>query len=455
MRVESKTQKRSIVVACLIVTLLAGCGGGGGGGGDKKGSSAAVNRSWGMPELIETEDDGDAFEPRIAIDANGNAIAVWQQSDGARISIWANRYTAGAGWGVAELIETNDVQDAFDPRLGIDDAGNAIALWLQSDGVRPDLWANRYVAGVGWGAAVLLETDDSSDAVDHAIAVGADGDAAAVWVQSDGVFPSVWVNHYAAATGWGGAQRIDVANLGESRQPGIAIDANGNAIAVWAQSDGARFNVHANSYPAGGGWGAAGLIESDDEGSAESPQIAFDTDGNAIALWLQSDGTRPNLWSNRFSAGASWGVAEKIEFNDLGDARQHQLAIDAHGNAIALWAHSDGTRFSIWANRFDGADWGAAELIETDDTDDAEFPQLVFDSGGDAIAVWFQYDAIGPSIWANRNRNGSWGTAVLVETDDAGGALDPRIAIDRTGNAIAVWAQSDGARFSIWASRYD
>ena len=44
------------------------------------------------PQLIETNDAGDALAPRIAYGADGNAIAVWKQSDGTHFSIWANRF---------------------------------------------------------------------------------------------------------------------------------------------------------------------------------------------------------------------------------------------------------------------------------------------------------------------------------------------------------------------------
>jgi hypothetical protein len=44
---------------------------------------------WRTAQLIETDDAG---SPQVAADAAGNALAVWQQSDGTRISIWANRY---------------------------------------------------------------------------------------------------------------------------------------------------------------------------------------------------------------------------------------------------------------------------------------------------------------------------------------------------------------------------
>ncbi len=48
-------------------------------------------RGWGVAALIE-KDDADAYDPQIAIDASGNALAVWAQRDGARWNIWANRY---------------------------------------------------------------------------------------------------------------------------------------------------------------------------------------------------------------------------------------------------------------------------------------------------------------------------------------------------------------------------
>ncbi len=47
-----------------------------------------------------------------------------------------------------------------------------------------------------------------------------------------------------------------------------------------------------------------------------------------------------------------------------------------------------------------------------------------------------------------------WGTAQLIETDNAGNALDPQITTDANGKAIAVWRQSDGTRENIWANRW-
>ncbi|MEJ6743527.1 MAG: hypothetical protein QNK66_01975, partial [Porticoccaceae bacterium] len=151
----------------------------------------------------------------------------------------------------------------------------------------------------------------------------------------------------------------------------------------------------------GTSWGMAELIETDNAGSALSPQIAFDSSDNAIAVWNQSDGTRNNIWANRFN-GTSWGTAELIEARDAGNAEYPQIAFDSSGNATAVWYQSDGTRTNIWANRFDGASWGSAELIEAGDAGNAEYPQIAFDSSGNAIAVWYQSDGNRVNIYANR-----------------------------------------------------
>ena len=60
-----------------------------------------------------------------------------------RSDIWANRFTPAAGWGVAELIETGAYTAAF-PQVAVDPDGNAVAVWEQSDGIRSNIWANRF-----------------------------------------------------------------------------------------------------------------------------------------------------------------------------------------------------------------------------------------------------------------------------------------------------------------------
>ncbi|MBU1599827.1 hypothetical protein KKG61_06970 [bacterium] len=408
-------------------------------------------KAWGSATLIET-DTGNAEEPQVALDSAGNGLAVWQQHDGALYNIWANRYVQGAGWGSATLIET-DTGNAYEPQVALDTAGNGLAVWQQYANGTSSIWANRYVSGA-WGSATIIETDNTGNADYPQVALDTAGNGLAVWYQHDGTRYNIWANRFSQTTGtWSSATLIET---NDAYGPQVALDTAGNGLAVWYQHDGTRYNIWANRFSqTTGTWSTATLIETDNAGHAYYPQVALDTAGNAIAIWQQYDGTRYNIWANRY-LGTGWGLATLIETDNTGDAYIPQVALDTAGNGLAVWRQWDGTRYNIWANRFTQSTglWSTATLIETD-TGHAYGPQVALDAAGNGIAVWKQHDGTWYSIWANRyTPSTGWGQAELIETDNIGNALYPQVALDTDGNGLAVWEQSDGTRQNIWANRY-
>jgi hypothetical protein len=410
-------------------------------------------KAWGAATLIETDNTGSAFDPRVAMDASGNALAVWQQSDGTRYNIWSNRYTAGTGWGTAALIETDNAGLATSPQIAIQANGTALAVWVQSDGTQRHVVANRYTPGTGWGTAAPIETDNAGRASDPQVAIDANGNALAVWSKEALPHANIMASRYTAGTGWGAATLIETDNAGAATHPRIAFDASGNALAVWLQSDGTHDNVWANRYTVGTGWGTAALVETGMVGDAAGPQIAMDGSGNALAVWTKFDGTNLQTMSNRYSVGPGWGTATIL---DTGNGGTPQVAFDAGGNALAVWVQSGGAHYNIKSSRYTaGTGWGPAAFLETDSAGDAGSPQIAFDASGNALAVWSKSDGTRLNIWSRRYTTGSgWGTAGLIETDNAGDANAPQIALGANGNALAVWYQSDGTRTNIWSNRF-
>lgn len=449
-----------LVLASALLMLVAACGGGD--GGDESTTVLPAVKSWHSEAPIST-DTGSASEPQLAFAPDGQAMAVWTERSGGQDSVWASRYAASTGWSVPALVETYHFDDANSPRIAIGASGNAHAVWVQTDLPQKNIWANRYDAATGtWGMAELIETTDDGPASSPRIAVGPGGHAMAVWTQFNAGRWNIWANRYDAATeAWGTAELIETDDAGYANFPQVALDANGNALAVWSQSDGLRDNLWANRFTAAtGSWGAAEMIETVDIDSASTPQAGFDASGNALAVWSQSDGVRNSIWANRYSATTgTWGSARLIEVEDAGTAVSLGLSVNASGDAMAVWKQRDGARFSVWANRFNAASgtWDAAQLIETDDSGNADRPQVVMDGSGRALAVWQQEGTRSIDIWANRYdpATRSWGTPELIETDDAGDAFQPQIGVDSAGQAMAVWSQFDGTRSRVFANRYE
>jgi hypothetical protein len=421
-------------------------------------SFTTTEGAWGTAEMIEDNAE-DASTPQIAFDNSGNAIAVWSQNNGAVINpvnnIWANHFDGStAEWGAAELIEA-DAGDATSPQLAIDNSGNAIAVWSQSNGITNSIWTNRF-DGTVWGTAETIETG-LLNAISPRVAIDSSGNAIAVWQQNDGSVDNIMANRF-DGTVWGTAESIESVNTGDAAFPQVAFDSSGNAIAVWQQNDGSVDNIMANRFD-GTAWGSdAVLVEIEDAGDAVSPQVAFDSSGNAIAVWSQNDGTVDNIMANRFD-GTVWGTAESIEA-DAGDAAFPQIAIDSSGNAIAVWSQNNVAETdpvdNIMANRFNGTVWGTAESIEAD-AGNAASAQVAFDSSGNAIAVWSQNNVAETdpvdNIMANRFNGTVWSTAESIEAD-AGNAASPQVALDSSGNGIAVWSQNDGADDNIMANSF-
>ncbi len=360
------------------------------------GSTDAPVRSWGKAMSIEMG-GGNAYYPRIAVDSSGNAVAVWVQNDEIN-SICANRYVAGIGWQTAALVAS--AGNASDPRVAVDPSGNAIAVWEQDNGIQENIWANRYDVKTGaWGTTKPVETD-AGHAFDPQIAVDPSGNAIAVWVQNDGTWDNIWANQFNATTGaWGTAELIE-ANAGNAGSPQVAVGPSGNAIAVWVQNDEIGNGIFASRYDVNtGAWGTAELIETG-KGDAGDPRVAVDASGNAIAVWQQHDGTRDGIWANRYDVKTgTWGTAELIE-TGAGGAGSPQVAVDTFGNAIAVWVEGVG---NVWANRFNATTgaWGTAELIGMG-PGGADSPQIAVDPSGNAIAVWVQNNGVRNGIWANR-----------------------------------------------------
>ena len=414
--------------------------------------SAQTPPGWGTATLIETNDyTPKADVPKIGMDRNGNAMVVWQQGDSnGEESIWANRYDAESGWGTATLIEATPGV-AFLPHVGMDDNGNAVAVWVQNDGTYDRMWANRYVAGQGWGTPQVIETNPG-DADFARVAVNGNGNAVALWKQFNGVNFDIWANLYVAGQAWGTATLIETSSE-DASETWVAMDTQGNAMAVWRQSDGVDPNpsIWASRYVAGSGWGTPTLLEPN-PGFASFPHVGFDNSGNAIVVWYQEFGDPGrHIWANRYVAGSGWGTPTRLD-SYFQNGQGPSLAVNGDGNAMATWRQWDdaGVAISIWANRYDvGSGWGTATLIETG-SGSADNADVAMDSSGNATAVWKQSDGTSNNIYANRYVAGQgWGTAALIETGNSGADF-PKVETDGNGNAIAVWRQ----RGSVWSNRF-
>jgi hypothetical protein len=233
-------------------------------------------------------------------------------------------------------------QNASAPRIAVDQQGDAVAVWERSNGSNDVVQASVRPVGAGaWQPAVDLS---AAGANTQYATVGSDarGDAVAVWQSYDGTEYTVWAAIRPVATGtW--QTPVQLSALGVfTMTPQVAVDPQGDAIVVWTYYDDIdhHFFVQADRRLAGGGWEAPVQLSAFGQ-HAQNPQVAFDAQGDAVVVWDRYDGSHRIVQASRLKAGGPvWEVP--INLSAAGeDATGEQVALDSQGDAIAVWTRRD------------------------------------------------------------------------------------------------------------------
>ncbi|TXC66516.1 hypothetical protein FSC37_13685 [Piscinibacter aquaticus] len=143
----------------------------------------------------------------------------------------------------------------------------------------------------------------------------------------------------AGANSWQPWARVDASGSLTAREADVALSADGTAMAIWRERNpgDSNYSVKAARYLPQGGWQAPQTIDdSFDNVVAESPpKVAMDASGNAIAVWHQGN----SLYYNVFSASGGWGTAVQVDTNAVSSTFPADIrtVMTAGGRAVATW----------------------------------------------------------------------------------------------------------------------
>jgi len=399
----------------------------------------------------------DTAEAQIAFDHEGNALAVWSQATLDSTDLWWNYYAVGAGWGTPAPLELND-DDLYagGVQFGFDGQGHALAVWIVSDSVAnaTSVRASRFAPGTGWETPQYIENDPGTVIGYLDMAINANGDAVAAWSQFDGTTMNLWSARIEGGGSWSAPEIADESD-GVTGSPSVAIDEDGDFAVLWPMRDQGSFNwkIWARNFRTSGGWGSSTMLSGINNLASESPRIAMDREGNALAVWFQGLGLESGVFASRYEEGAGWLQQEQIsvgaQLEDL------EIAFGRDGNAIAVWGQwvdENGQQgLAVHASRYvAGTGWEAVQSISSAQQ---LYPKIAVDASGNALAAWFEVDLTLPnseafSVWGNRYVNGGGWTAPerIGSYGSLIGTAMPNLAIDPNGDAFVIWTRGSEVR---------
>ncbi|OWQ83813.1 hypothetical protein CDN99_25445 [Roseateles aquatilis] len=416
--------------------------------------------AWGTPALLESSNDFNVSSTNqfadtnvlSAIDVNGNALVLWEQSDGSpdgnTRKVWSRRYTPAQGWATAVqvpgLTSADSLEVMVSGRLLMDAAGNAV--W-----VRDNFQTRRYSAGAGWTATPFTPTNGAGGKLTDA-KIDADGNVHIVGIGNDDVRYS---RLPANSNQWSAFVDVSVSTLA-TRAAQIALGAQGSVIAIWQERNpGDNNDSMKASRTTATGWQTPVRIEEIlTDVRDTTPRLASDSAGNAVAVWHQGD----SIYVNRFDATAgTWGTAAEVDTNLAYPISTIGIAMAADGRAVIGWNAGVSPLKALSFAPSSG--FSTAALVNAY----AAGFSLGIAQDGRAVVVYRSPEVPGGPTGLSNNLfvrelpwGGAWSAAALIETGAGDIKSNSTCSMNAAGQAVCAWAQDDStattARNSLWAT---
>src|SRR3990172_8345978 len=200
---------------------------------------------------------------------------------------------------------------------------------------------------------------------------------------------------------WSPPENISDLNL-ESYYESIALDPSGNAVALWTSYNqpAGLLQLYAATKLLGQPWIPDGPISPSTMWGGNGA-LAVDLSGNALVVWVGNISGTEKFYAVTKLFGNIWSAISEIA---PVQATDYVLAIDPYSTARVIWYVQSPGLFQVWVSEstFSGGwgSWSAPQLLSGASTGSI-YPDMAIDPSGNTVAVWEDSQTIVAAIKPN------------------------------------------------------
>jgi hypothetical protein len=405
----------------------------------------------------------DSSVPCFAFDGSGNGILEWRLFDGNYTRVQVSRYTElGTSWSSTQTI--SPVGQAREPKLVVNNTGNAVALWRLLRDSNFAVQSSFYTASTqSWQIPFYLPliSDSLYNAEIPNIAFNNANKAVACWQLYDGTTWVVQASAGDASQNWTTPTTVSITGFyGFSPEIVMTDNAVPTVSIVFygiMEPAGKDCVQYVRSTDGGSTWSVP-IVLSTSGVSAYAPKIAIDGAGNLIVVWQEvaPDGSW-SIQARKFESG-SWLDIKTLYVGIFLNASRCPnvcVAMNDNGQAVVTWFTTQESCQKVQAVLYDGSDWNSwnSQVVDISGTfvpvNKMDWPcqNVAIDPMGNAGVVWQQYDNVGNSlihVSLYTVADNSWKESILSEPGQD--ATLPYIAFSPKGKACVTWKRTNGKK---------
>lgn len=257
-------------------------------------SKIGMRPEWSFPvNLVAPELYGiGAVQPSLVISQTGGVIAVWR--NGSMGSIESAIQNNGKQWSTPFRLSQVGGQLSA-PKVDVDKQGNAVAIWSRNAGGTHVIESAAYSPKGGWGKVEAVSLS-SVNSFSPQVAFDGNGDISAVWHALQGENTIIQTAFKQFKSSW--SSPINLSALGQdASEPQIAAGKNSFTV-LWKRSNGAHFAIQAAQKLKNSSWSAPRTLSTGGY-DAYFPRGAVDVAGRSAAVWLSSNGRYATVQCSR------------------------------------------------------------------------------------------------------------------------------------------------------------
>ncbi len=278
--------------------------------------------TWATPVDLSLPTSTADFEPHVAINENGDGIAVWNSyQDNNTTLIQAARFNGTTKTWQGFPTNLTIGNESFDSKVGIDNNGNAIAIWTHSPsgtGGPTYIESSTYdPLNDTWSSPSIISGNPDNATLPD-LSVTSNGDGMAVWIDNIGTNQYILrANKYSGATKSWQSIEFDVDLISSNLYPvKVAMSNFGTAtIVISDQITGVSGQYYVEAYhydPDLNSWGISEILKQTTN-FYSFPQVAMDDLGNGVAIWVDVDEQNQYIESSTYlRVNKKWSLPDQI-----------------------------------------------------------------------------------------------------------------------------------------------
>ena len=365
--------------------------------------------SWSAPIDLEALPTVISEEPAVRINSRGQVLAAWFR----RPNPIANRNLYAATFDPNTVFSREPVEsdagDAYNFRLALNAEGRGVVAWSQEGPIRRNLFARQFDVNAGvFGATEQLDAVSAvGDTRAYEARIDREGRITVGWTEEVTLgVDQPFATRYVPATGWAARFPLHAA-FGEIQDLDIPIDGDGNAHAVWVvERNGSQGQVLARRYDAASDiWGPIREVSPTNVAEIEGVTTRGNRDGRLVVTWDERAGDRTRYVSALYTPGQPWSSPIPLGETDENASSKERLAdLTPTGGTIVYTQRDAPASYRLYLRTFD-ANGPTGDPVLLNESVDQIIPELKvrFDDAGRALILWQEKSpGLGDeSIWQN------------------------------------------------------